>query len=160
MARFHRALRLAPLAVLSPGPTLAGTPSKGVGKGGCEGFEDRSGYSPDFDPATVEGKPRSTWSRHSWDRAAATRRPETIHWTPQSSYPASTIIIVGCSSSIVRRSAAEIRFENVVQQGVQNNLQNFSMVRVDTPKTGHGEPPVSPNCACPVNFYLVKLDLG
>ena len=60
MARFHRVLRLAPLAVLSPGPTLAGAPSKGVGKGECEGFEEWSGYSPDFDPATVEGKPGST----------------------------------------------------------------------------------------------------
>ena len=68
-------LRLASLAVLSPGPMLAGTPLKRVKKGGCEGFEDRSGYSPDFDRATVEGKPWSTSSRYSWGRATATQGP-------------------------------------------------------------------------------------
>jgi len=72
-------LRLAPLAVLSPRPMLAGTPLKAVEKGECERFEERSGYSPDFDLATVEGKPGSTSSRYSWDRAAATRGPYTGH---------------------------------------------------------------------------------
>jgi hypothetical protein len=150
-------LRLAPLAVLSPGSTLAGTPLKGVGKAGCEGFEDRSGYSPDFDPVMVKGKPGSTWSRHSWVRAAATRGPVTIHWTPQSSH---TTHIIRISSIIVLRLAAEIRFKSVVQQGLEVICRIFLQYKWTHWKIGHGEPPVSPNCGCPVKFCPVKPYLG
>jgi hypothetical protein len=152
--------RLVPLAVLSLGPTLAGMPSKGVGKGECEGFEDRSGYSPDFDPVMVKGKPGSTWSRHSWDRAAATRAPPTVYWVPPV-FPYCTLYADRqISSIIVLRLAAEIRFKSVVQQGLEVICRIFLQYKWTHWKIGHGEPPVSPNCGCPVKFCPVKPYLG
>ena len=97
---------------------------------------------PVIHPTSTRQRSKASPGRHrlvilgTGQRRPRERRP----YTGRPSLPVLVYIrIIGYSSSIVFRSAAEIRFESVVQKGVPISSKIF-MVRVDTPKIGHGEP--------------------